>query len=151
MSEAYNNLLKKFDQAIQKKEADNFSKDDVKEIYAVASVLFDGSVYLEQKQLEQIRDKWVALAAGTYLARDLVNLPPNICNPAYMAQRAQTMAEETGLKFEALEEQQMRQQCPSLTRFPTGVRLHRQSEGDGCVRAASGWRLQTTARQGLLK
>jgi hypothetical protein len=64
MTEAYNNLLKKFDQAIQKKEANKFSKGDVKEIYAVASVLFDGSVYLEQAQLEQIRDKWVVLAAG---------------------------------------------------------------------------------------
>lgn len=49
-----------------------------------------------------------AYARGTLLARDLVNLPPNICTPAYLAQQAMTLGEQTGLRIEVLEEQQMR-------------------------------------------
>ncbi|GAB6194981.1 leucyl aminopeptidase [Lysobacter xanthus] len=33
-----------------------------------------------------------AIAAGVQFARELGNLPPNICNPAYLAQQAQTFA-----------------------------------------------------------
>lgn len=50
----------------------------------------------------------MAFAAGGIIARDLANLPPNICTPAYLAQHARDMAESTGLTCEILEEQQMR-------------------------------------------
>ena len=49
-----------------------------------------------------------AYADGAWLARDLVNMPPNICTPEYLAQRASEMAEAVGLKCEALGVQQMR-------------------------------------------
>lgn len=49
-----------------------------------------------------------AYAEGAWLARDLVNLPPNICTPEYLAQRAGEMATAAGLKHEALGTQQMR-------------------------------------------
>lgn len=48
-----------------------------------------------------------AIAAGVQVTRDLVNLPANICTPAYMAKIAENMAEETGLKIEVLEKKQM--------------------------------------------
>lgn len=48
-----------------------------------------------------------AIADGTKLARDLVNLPPNICTPAYLAQTAQAVGEAVGLKVEALGRKQM--------------------------------------------
>ena len=48
-----------------------------------------------------------AIATGTALARDLVNLPPNICTPMYMAQAATRMAEKMGLRVEVLERRQM--------------------------------------------
>ena len=48
-----------------------------------------------------------AIAAGVALTRDLVNLPPNFCTPAYMAQAATEVAEEIGLRFEVLERKQM--------------------------------------------
>ncbi|MCB9453914.1 MAG: leucyl aminopeptidase [Anaerolineaceae bacterium] len=48
-----------------------------------------------------------AIAAGVMLARDLGNLPPNICTPEYMAQTARTLAESTGLRCEVLEKAQM--------------------------------------------
>ncbi len=64
MHEDYDNLLKSFEKAIKKKEKNKFSKEDVKDIYKAASKLFDGTVILEQNQIEQIRNKWVRLAEG---------------------------------------------------------------------------------------
>jgi leucyl aminopeptidase len=48
-----------------------------------------------------------ALANASILARDLANLPPNICTPAYLAQAAHDMATRTGLRCEILERGQM--------------------------------------------
>jgi leucyl aminopeptidase len=48
-----------------------------------------------------------AFAEGTNLARELVNLPPNILNPAYLASVADKMAQELGLKCTILEKGQM--------------------------------------------
>jgi leucyl aminopeptidase len=49
-----------------------------------------------------------AIAAGTRLARDLANLPPNICNPAYLAGEARRLAaEETGVEVEVLDRAEM--------------------------------------------
>ncbi len=49
----------------------------------------------------------VALANGTDLARDLGNLPPNVCTPAYLADAARTLAREFKLKVQVLERKQM--------------------------------------------
>jgi leucyl aminopeptidase len=38
----------------------------------------------------------VAIAAGVRFARELANLPPNICNPAYIAAQAQAFADTQG-------------------------------------------------------
>ncbi|HRZ24765.1 MAG TPA: M17 family peptidase N-terminal domain-containing protein, partial [Candidatus Contendobacter sp.] len=47
----------------------------------------------------------VAIAAGVKLTRDLGNLPPNLCTPAYLAEQAQTLAQEfPALRVEVLEE-----------------------------------------------
>jgi leucyl aminopeptidase len=48
-----------------------------------------------------------AIAAGTFLARDLVNLPPNICNSIYMADSASRMGEERDLRVQVLDENQI--------------------------------------------
>ena len=56
---------------------------------------------------QQGADAGRAIAAGVALTRDLVNLPPNVCTPAYLAQAAAEVAEEVGLRFEALERRQM--------------------------------------------
>jgi leucyl aminopeptidase len=49
----------------------------------------------------------MAIAAGVRMARDLVNLPPNICTPQYMAEVAAEMARTVGLRFEALGKPEM--------------------------------------------
>ncbi|WP_147653440.1 leucyl aminopeptidase [Vulcaniibacterium gelatinicum] len=51
-----------------------------------------------------------AIAAGVAFARELGNLPPNICNPAYLAQQAQQCAARyPQAACEVLEEAQMRE------------------------------------------
>jgi leucyl aminopeptidase len=49
----------------------------------------------------------IAISAGVRLARDLVNQPPNVCNPAYLANAAAEMAQATGLKCQVLGKAQM--------------------------------------------
>jgi leucyl aminopeptidase len=49
-----------------------------------------------------------AIAAGVRYARELGNLPPNICTPAYIAEQAQKFAQEhPGVSCEVLEEEDM--------------------------------------------
>ncbi|MBN1178528.1 MAG: leucyl aminopeptidase [Anaerolineae bacterium] len=48
-----------------------------------------------------------AIAAGVAVTRDLVNLPPNICDPAHMARTAEEIAAAVGLHVEILERKQM--------------------------------------------
>mgnify|MGYP001405756950 CR=1 FL=1 len=50
-----------------------------------------------------------ALIAGSVFAKELANLPPNICTPAYMAERAQAMAEQLGVDCEVLDDTQMQE------------------------------------------
>jgi len=49
-----------------------------------------------------------AIAAGVAFARELGNLPPNVCNPAYLAQQAQSFAERFDrAECEVLDREQM--------------------------------------------
>jgi len=49
-----------------------------------------------------------AIAAGVHYARELGNLPPNICTPAYLAEKAcQFAADHAGVQAQILDEQQM--------------------------------------------
>lgn len=51
-----------------------------------------------------------AIAAGVKFARELGNLPPNICNPAYLAQQAQEFASRFDTtECEVLDREQMQQ------------------------------------------
>ncbi len=49
-----------------------------------------------------------AIGDSMNFARDLANEPPNILHPTEMAKRAQTIAKETGLKYEVLDEAKMK-------------------------------------------
>lgn len=49
----------------------------------------------------------IAYARGVVSARELVNLPANICTPAYMADTAASIAKEHNLRVEILERKQM--------------------------------------------
>ncbi|HVC29342.1 MAG TPA: leucyl aminopeptidase [Gammaproteobacteria bacterium] len=49
-----------------------------------------------------------AIAAGVMLAKDLGNMPPNICTPAYLANEARKLGKAGKLKVTVLEEAQMK-------------------------------------------
>jgi leucyl aminopeptidase len=53
-------------------------------------------------------ERGAALAAGQGLAKDLGNLPSNICTPSYLARQAQQLARSHKLRCQVLEERDMR-------------------------------------------
>lgn len=59
------------------------------------------------KDLKNAMARGEIIGDSMNFARDLANEPPNILHPTEMAKRAEKMAKETGLKFEALDEKQM--------------------------------------------
>ncbi|HET92008.1 MAG TPA: leucyl aminopeptidase [Chloroflexi bacterium] len=52
-------------------------------------------------------ERGCVIAQSVALTRDLVNLPPNICTPAYLAQTAAEVAAEVGLDVRVLDREQM--------------------------------------------
>jgi leucyl aminopeptidase len=53
-------------------------------------------------------ERGIAIAAGVQLARELGNLPPNICNPGYLAEQARKIAaEHENVSCEILERAEM--------------------------------------------
>jgi leucyl aminopeptidase len=58
---------------------------------------------------EQAVKEGIAIAAGVHFAKDLGNLPPNICTPTYLAEQAVELAKQYGLKSTVLEEANMRE------------------------------------------
>jgi leucyl aminopeptidase len=64
----------------------------------------------EQPDSEQAIREGAAIAAGVKLARDLGNMPPNLCHPTYLAAQAQALAREfPTLQAHILEEPEMKQ------------------------------------------
>ena len=53
--------------------------------------------------LETARRRGEAIAEGVKLARDLGNLPGNICNPAYLAETARVLGKEFSFEVDVLE------------------------------------------------
>lgn len=49
----------------------------------------------------------VALASGVSFAKDLGNLPPNVCTPTYLAEQALAMVKTHGLTVQILEREEM--------------------------------------------
>lgn len=48
-----------------------------------------------------------ALGAGVSLAKDLGNLPPNVCTPTYLAEQAQSLSKSHGLQVQVLDRPEM--------------------------------------------
>lgn len=61
-----------------------------------------------EQAVHQACNEALAIAAGMQVTRDLGNLPPNICHPRYLAERAREMATgNPALSVEVLEEKQL--------------------------------------------
>jgi leucyl aminopeptidase len=61
----------------------------------------------ELAQAEEALQQGLAIAEGMALAKNLGNLPPNVCHPTYLAEQAQAMAEEFKLDCQILEREDM--------------------------------------------
>jgi len=59
------------------------------------------------KRVDLALKRGLAIAGGVKLAKDMGNLPGNICTPTYLAEQAQGMAKTYGLKVEVLERADM--------------------------------------------
>lgn len=70
------------------------------------SITFASTEKTDRAMREAVR-VGVAVAAGINLTKDLGNLPPNICNPSYLAKTAQGLAKKVGLNVEVLERKDM--------------------------------------------
>jgi len=69
------------------------------------------AIYVEKvdaKQAESGVKQGLAISAGVSLAKDLGNLPPNICTPTYLGEQAKKLAKAYGFKVEVLEEAEIR-------------------------------------------
>ncbi|HYD33788.1 MAG TPA: leucyl aminopeptidase, partial [Methylophilaceae bacterium] len=61
----------------------------------------------DMEQGEQGLKQGLAVAVGMDLAKDLGNLPPNICTPTYLAEQAGVLAQGYGFQLEVLEREDM--------------------------------------------
>ncbi len=63
----------------------------------------------DQAGVERAAAQGAAIAAGMAYARDLGNLPPNVCHPSFMAEEARQLGKAyKGLKVEILDENKLR-------------------------------------------
>ena len=69
------------------------------------------AVYVDESDVNEAEaglKQGLAIAAGVALAKDLGNLPPNICTPTYLGEQAKALAQAYGFKAEVLEEAEIR-------------------------------------------
>ncbi|HEV2655971.1 MAG TPA: leucyl aminopeptidase, partial [Ktedonobacteraceae bacterium] len=71
---------------------------------AQLSILTEGA---ETAEAEEALKRGRALAEATNFARDLVNEPPSVLTPTEMAQRAQAMANQSGLECEIFDKEKI--------------------------------------------
>ena len=76
---------------------------------ALTQLAFAISKAGEQKAAEEALTQGLAIAEGCALARDLGNLPGNVCTPDYLARTARELADEFGLELDVLEREDMEQ------------------------------------------
>ena len=79
-------------------------KSEKPESTALESLIFNTDCPQAQRAIAHAQ----AVSAGVKAARDIANMPPNICNPAYLAEQAKHLAAEFGaLSLEVIDEMQM--------------------------------------------
>ena len=85
-----------------------FKTKPVETPVSLKSVVFATTKSSDKSVKEMVR-VGVAIAQGINLSKDLGNLPPNICNPSYLAKTAQTIGKEHNLKVQVLERKEIEQ------------------------------------------
>ncbi|HSC76328.1 MAG TPA: leucyl aminopeptidase [Pseudomonadales bacterium] len=86
---------------------DTLKKD--KKSTALQKLVWHSKDKKQQKTVEHALATGLAIAAGMSLARELGNLPGNVCTPSYLANQAQQLARgKKNLTVKVLDEKQMR-------------------------------------------
>lgn len=83
--ESIEESLYQFDQFKSKKSDQNTALQEM--VFIVDSA--------QQEQAEKAVQQGQAVALGVRLAKDVANCPPNVCNPAYLAEQAKKLAEKS--------------------------------------------------------
>lgn len=73
----------------------------------LTEIFLPGTPSLKPAALQSMLHRSTAIANGQDLARDLGNLPPNLCTPTYLAERAKTLGKKWKLKVDVLERSDM--------------------------------------------
>ena len=84
--------------AIKLKQADPVSLNEV-------------TIFVEKSQIKEAEagvKHGLAISAGVSLAKDLGNLPPNVCTPSYLGEQAKKLAKTYGFKVEVLEQAEIK-------------------------------------------
>ncbi|HHE9970039.1 leucyl aminopeptidase [Haemophilus influenzae] len=94
--------------AIETIEHTNYQFDHFKSQKTEASVLESFIFNADCEQAQQSIAHSNAISSGIKAARDIANMPPNICNPAYLAEQAKNLAENsTALSLKVVDEEEM--------------------------------------------
>ncbi|PRM16116.1 Cytosol aminopeptidase [Haemophilus influenzae] len=94
--------------AIETIEHTNYQFDHFKFQKAETSVLESFIFNTDCEQAQQAISHANAISSGIKAARDIANMPPNICNPAYLAEQAKNLAENsTALSLKVVDEKEM--------------------------------------------
>ncbi|HHF1669223.1 Cytosol aminopeptidase [Haemophilus influenzae] len=94
--------------AIETIEHTNYQFDHFKSQKTEASVLESFIFNADCEQAQQAISHANAISSGIKAARDIANMPPNICNPAYLAKQAKNLAENsTALSLKVVDEEEM--------------------------------------------
>ncbi|WP_434321282.1 leucyl aminopeptidase [Haemophilus influenzae] len=94
--------------AIETIEHTNYQFDHFKSQKVEISVLESFIFNTDCEQAQQAISHANAISSGIKAARDIANMPPNICNPAYLAKQAKNLAENsTALSLKVVDEEEM--------------------------------------------
>lgn len=91
--------------AIKSKKEDS-KKDDAKK--GIKKLTINVSEHADLQEGEAGLAEGKALASGVSLAKDLGNLPPNVCTPTYLAEQAQAMGKKYDFKVKVLEQEELK-------------------------------------------
>ncbi len=73
--------------------------------------LNEATIFIEKSQIKEAEagvKHGLAISAGVSLAKDLGNLPPNVCTPSYLGEQAKKLAKTYGFKVEVLEQAEIK-------------------------------------------
>jgi leucyl aminopeptidase len=103
MVEAVNDASYRFD--VMKGKKDKSEKEVIKGITKLEVHVAESD---DNQQAKIALKQGLALSSGVSFAKDLGNLPPNICTPTYLAEQALAMVKTHGLTVEVLEREELK-------------------------------------------